>query len=42
MDIYREETERRWQIPRTKTKEIHESQRKGGAKYHIVRNLEQF
>jgi hypothetical protein len=30
VDIYREETERRWQIQRIKTKEIHESQTEGG------------
>lgn len=30
VDIYRKETERRWQIPRTKANEIHESQMEGG------------
>ena len=33
VDIYREETERRWQIPITKTKEIHVSQTEGGIGY---------
>jgi hypothetical protein len=30
VDIYREETERRWQIPRAKTKQIYEFETEGG------------
>jgi hypothetical protein len=33
---------RRWQIPRTKIKQIHESQTEGGMEYGIMRRIEQF
>jgi hypothetical protein len=42
VDIYREETERRWQIPGTKTKQIYEFWAEGGMEYGIMRRIEEF
>jgi hypothetical protein len=42
MDIHIDESERRWQIPRTKTKQIYEFHTEGGIEYGIMRKVECF